>query len=78
MTQTDQYVTRDELAARMAEQELRMAARFAQLELRIAESENRLAQRMNDLALTQLRYIQGLYAAVIVGVAILVAAKVFG
>ena len=55
-----------------------MAARFAQLELRIAESENRLTQRMNDLALTQLRYIQGLYAALILGVAILVAAKVFG
>lgn len=78
MTDTDQYVTRDELAARLAEQELRMTLHFNQLEQRISESELRLSQRMNDLALTQLRYIQGLYAALILGVAILVAAKVFG
>ena len=78
MTDTEQYVTRDELAARLTELDLRMATRFAQLEQRISDSELRLTQRMNDLALTQLRYIQGLYAALILGVAILVAAKVFG
>lgn len=71
MTDTEQYVTRDELAVHLAELELRLVERINQMELR-------LTQRMNDLALTQLRYIQGLYAAVIVGVAILVAAKVFG
>jgi hypothetical protein len=71
MTDTEQYVTRDELAVRLAELELRLVERMDAME-------NRLSPRMSDLALTQLRYIQGLYAAVIVGVAILVAAKVFG
>jgi hypothetical protein len=71
MTDTEQYVTRDELAVRLAELELRLVERMDAME-------NRLSQRMSDLALTQLRYIQGLYAAVIIGVAILVAAKVFG
>jgi hypothetical protein len=78
MTDTERYVTRDELAARLAEMDLRMTERFAALEHHIDQVELRMTQRMNDLALTQLRYIQGLYAAVIVGVAILVAAKVFG
>ena len=71
MAVTPEYVTRDELAARLAELELRIIERMDAME-------NRLSQRMSDLALTQLRYIQGLYAAVIIGVAILVAAKVFG
>lgn len=59
-------MTRDELL----DLELRLVGQMSQMEIR-------LTQRINDLALTQLRYIQGLYVAIILSVAILVAAKVF-
>lgn len=69
-TQDTPFVTRDELAARLAELELRIVERINQMEIR-------LTQRIADSHTAQLRYIQGLYAAVILGVAILVAARVF-
>jgi hypothetical protein len=71
MTETEtRFVTRDELAARLAELELRIVERMNQMEIR-------LSQRIADSHTAQLRYIQGLYAAVILGVAVLVVARVF-
>lgn len=50
---------------------------MAQLDTRIAHMETRLVSQMASDYKSEIRYIQGLYAALIIGVAILVAARVF-
>jgi hypothetical protein len=61
---TERFVTRDELAARLAELELRIEQRFAAFEQRLEDRFAAFEQRMNDHFRTQTRWIVGLYAAV--------------
>lgn len=78
MAATDEFVTRDELAVRLAELELRIVDRIAALERRMDDRFSRIderfsqfEERMNDHFKTQTRWIVGLYAAVAVAALII-------